>query len=376
LILKNERSRKKNSFAEPVKGEAYIQLVWRKFKRSKTAIIGGILVMIMAILAIFAPFFSPYNPLKIDHRASFSPPQRIHFFDDKGKFHLRPFVYNLKLEVDPQTWKRIYREDTSKRFPIYFLVRGWEYKPFGIPCKLHLFGVPQGGSIHLFGMDNYGRDLLARIMLGGRVSLSIALLGAILSAFIGSMVGTISAYYGGITDMILQRIVEFLQSFPQLPLWMALSIAIPATWSSLYVFIAIMMLFGLLSWTPLAREVRGKVLSLREQEFVLSAKEAGASDARIIFKYLIPNCLSHIIVVLTITIPWLILAESTLSFLGLGLQPPMVSWGVLLQEAQNLQTMGRHLWITIPGAFIVTTVLGFNFLGDGLRDAADPYSRR
>ncbi len=176
--------------------------------------------------------------------------------------------------------------------------------------------------------------------------------------------------------MILQRIVEFLQSFPQLPLWMALSIAIPATWSSLYVFIAIMMLFGLLSWTPLAREVRGKVLSLREQEFVLSAKEVGASDARIIFKYLIPNCLSHIIVVLTITIPWLILAESTLSFLGLGLQPPMVSWGVLLQEAQNLQTMGRHLWITIPGAFIVITVLGFNFLGDGLRDAADPYSRR
>jgi len=375
-MLKNKGKKKKNLAAEPVKGEGYIQLVWRKFKRSKTALIGGILIMIIAILAVFAPFFSPYDPLKCDHRSSFSPPQRIHFFDCKGKFHLRPFVYNLKLELDPHTWKRIYADDTNSRFPIHFFVGGWGYKPFGVPCKLHLFNVQQGGSIHLLGTDNYGRDLWARILLGGRISLSIALLGAILSAFIGSTVGAISAYYGGITDMILQRIVEFLQCFPQLPLWMALSIAIPPTWSPLYVFIAIMLLFGLLSWTTLAREIRGKVLSLREQEFVLSAKEAGANSARIIFKYLLPNCLSHIIVVLTITIPWLILAESTLSFLGLGLQPPMVSWGVLLQKAQNLQTMGRHPWIAIPGAFIVITVLGFNFLGDGLRDAADPYSHR
>ncbi|RLE10002.1 ABC transporter permease [Candidatus Aerophobetes bacterium] len=375
-MLKDKKAREKVSILKPVKGEAYIQLVWRKFKRSRTAIIGGVLIAIIAVLAIFAPFFSPYDPLKCEHRASFSPPQKLHFFDDKGRFHLRPFVYNLKLELDPKTWKRIYTEDKSRRFPVYFFVRGWEYKPFGIPCRLHFFGVQKGGAIHLLGSDAYGRDLGSRILLGGRVSLLIALLGATLSAFIGSMVGTISAYYGGIIDMILQRIVEFLQCFPQLPLWMALSIAIPPTWSSLYVFIAIMMLFGLLSWTTLAREVRGKVLSLREQEFVLSAKEAGASDARVIFKYLLPNCLSHIIVVLTITIPWLILAESTLSFLGLGLQPPMVSWGVLLQKAQNLQTLGRHPWIAMPGIFIVITVLGFNFLGDGLRDAADPYSHR
>ncbi len=375
-MLKNRKLQKEINALTMVRGERYIDLVWRKFKKSRIAMIGGILTIIMAILALFAPFFSSYDPLKIHSKRNFVPPQKIHFFDCKGKFHSRPFVYNLKLELDPKTWKRIYTEDTSKRFSIHFLVKGWEYKFFGIPSKLHLFAVETGGTVHIMGTDAYGRDLWARIIIGGRVSLLIALFGAVLSASIGSTVGAVSGYYGGLFDMIVQRIVELIQSFPQLALWMALSAAFPPTWPPLNVFMGMIALLGLLSWPTLSREIRGKVLAYRDQEFVLSAKEAGASDARILFKYLIPNCLSHIIVVLTITIPWLVLTESTLSFLGLGIQPPMISWGVLLRKAQNLQTLARHPWIMLPAAFIVITVLGFNFLGDGLRDAADPYSQR
>lgn len=374
---RTEKLEREISIPEPVNGQGYIELVWKKFKKSKIAIIGGVLVIVLAILATFAPFFSPYDALKYQRGLRFQPPQKIHFFDHEGSFHLQPFVYELKLELDQQTWRRIYTEDTSKRFPIRLLVRGWEYKLFGIfSSNLHLFGVEEEGIIHLLGTDRYGRDLFGRILLAGRVSLLIALFGATLSVVIGAIVGTISGYYAGFFDMIAQRVVEFLQSFPQLPLWMALSVAFPPTWSSLRVFVVMVILFALLGWTTLAREVRGKVLSLREQEFVLAAREAGASNSRIIFRHILPNCLSHIIVILTISIPWFILVESTLSFLGLGIQPPMISWGVLLRKAQNLQTLGEHPWIIMPAFFIVVTVLAFNFLGDGLRDAADPYSRR
>ena len=360
----------------PQKGQAYLELVWRKFKKSRTALIGGVIIVVVSVLSCFAPFFSPHDYLDYQPRQAFQPPQRVHFIDENGRFHLRPFVYNLKLEMDPQTYSRIYREDTTRAFPIYFFVRGWEYRIFGFRSNLHLFGVKEPGRIHLLGTDLYGRDLLGRILVGGRVSLLIALLGALVTVIIGAVIGAVSGYYGGLVDMIIQRIVEMLQSIPQLPLWMALSAALPRTWSSLSIFVAMIAIFTLLNWPLLAREIRGKVLSYREQDFVVAIKEMGGSDARIILKHLIPNCLSHIIVVLTLSIPELILMESTLSFLGLGIQPPMVSWGALLQKAQNIQTLGQHPWIMIPGLFILITVLGFNFLGDGLRDASDPYAVR
>ena len=366
----------KNDVSMPTKGQGYLELVWRKFKKSKIAAIGGILVLMMAILSAFAPFFSPYNPIKYQRVSKYSPPQRIHFFDHEGQFHGRPFVYNLKLELDQKTWMRIYTEDTSKRFPVRFFVTGWEYKRFGIfPSNLHLFGTDEGGSVYLLGTDEFGRGLFGRVLLAGRISLSIALFGATLSVVVGAIVGVVSGYFGGFFDTIAQRIVEFLQSFPQLPLWMALSATIPPTWSSLRVFVVMIILFALIGWTTLAREVRGKALSLREQEFVLAAREVGASHTRIIFRHILPSCLSHIIVILTISIPWFILVESTLSFLGLGIQAPMVSWGVLLRKAQTLRTLGQHPWIVAPAFFIIITVLAFNFMGDGLRDAADPYSR-
>lgn len=368
--------RKKTEVLEIEKGKSYSQLVWRKFKKSRTAMLGGIIILLLIILAIFAPFFSPHDYYETNPEKVYQPPQKIHFVDHTGRFHWRPFVYNLKLEVDPVTYSRIYKEDTSRIYYIKFFVRSWEYSLFGINSNLHLFGVEEGGSIHLFGTDLQGRDLLGRILIGGRVSILIAFFGSAVTVVIGSIMGTISGYYGGTSDMIIQRSIEILQSFPQLPLWMALSAALPKTWSSLDVFIAMIMIFSLLNWPMLAREIRGKILSYREQDFIMAIKEAGGSNARIIFRHLIPNCLSHIIVVLTISIPELILMESTLSFLGLGIQPPMVSWGVLMQGAQRIETLGQHPWIMIPCLFIVFSVLGFNFLGDGLRDAADPYSVR
>lgn len=367
---------REGKIAPEKKGQSYLQLVWRKFRKSRTAIIGGIVVGIIAVLSGFAPFFSPTNPLKTNYKLTYMPPQKIHFIDEEGRFHLRPFVYKMKLDLDPETWKRIWTEDTSKKYYVRFFVQSWEYKLFGIfSSRLHLFGVGDGATLCLLGTDESGRDLWSRILLAGRVSLLIALFGALLTCGIGSTMGIVSGYYGGTADMAIQRLIEFLQSFPQLPLWMALSVAFPPAWSSLDIFIAMIFMFALLTWTMLAREVRGKVLSYRETEFVMSAREMGASDRRIIFKHLLPNCLSHIIVVLTVTIPQLILMESVLSFLGLGIQPPMVSWGVLLQKAMDIETLGLHPWIMLPGLFIIITVLGFNFVGDGLRDAADPYSK-
>lgn len=358
---------------EVERGKSYLQLVWRKFKKSRMGLLGGTIILVLAILSLFAPFFSPHDYLEYNPDRAYQPPQRIRFIDAQGKVHWRPFVYSLRLDVDPVTYSRIYVEDTSKILYIRFFVRGWEYKLFGLRLNLHFFGVDEG-SVHLLGTDRYGRDLLGRILLGGRVSLAVALFGATVTVLLGSMLGTMSGYYGGMVDMLVQRTIEVLQSFPQLPLWMALSAAVPRTWTSLQVFISMVFIFSLLNWPTLAREIRGKILSLREQDFIVAVKEMGGSSLRIIFRHLLPNCLSHVIVVLTISIPELILMESVLSFLGLGIQPPMVSWGVLMQGAQRIEIIGLYPWVMTPCIFIVLAVLGFNFLGDGLRDAADPYS--
>lgn len=360
--------------AQNASSESYGQLVWRRFTRSKPAVIGGIIVLLLAILALFAEFFAPY-PLKMTNaRNAFIPPTRVHFFDEQGNFHLRPFVYPYVVEIDPKTFLPSWTEDTTEQYPIQFFVSGWEYKLLGIiPLDTHFFGV-EGTDIYLLGTDKLGADLWSKACEAGRISLTMSVFGAIISVFIGAIVGVYSGYRGGLFDTVTQRFVEFITAFPQLALWLSLAAIIPRTWDPFRVFLVMALIFALLSWTTLAREVRGKVLSLRETDFVLAAKEMGASDRRIVFLHLLPNTLSHIIVVLTLTIPGIILAEAFLSFLGIGIQRPMVSWGLLMQDAQNLRTLGQTPWIMAPAAFIIAAVLGFNLLGDGLRDAADPYA--
>lgn len=354
--------------------ESYSELVWRKFKRSKAAIVGGLMILILIFLALFAEFFSPNTLNAIEMEAAFTPPHQIHFVDADGNFHLRPFIYGQSLTVDLETFEPIWTEDTSRIYPIRFFVQGWEYKLLGlIPSRLHLVGVDEG-NIYLLGTDKLGRDLWGKACEAGRISLAMSLFGTIVSVGIGSILGVVSGYYGGWLDNILQRFVELVNAFPQLPLWLALAAIIPRTWDSFTIFIIMAVIFALLSWTVLAREVRGKVLAFRETDFILAAREMGAYDARIIFLHLYPNSLSHIIVVLTLTIPQIILAEAFLSFLGIGIQEPLVSWGLLMKNAQNLQTLGQSTWVMTPVLFIIAAVLGFNFLGDGLRDAADPYS--
>jgi len=361
--------------ARSERNESYSQLVWRRFRKSKPAVVGGLLVLILAFLAIFAEFFAPYPLDVFNSQNSLIPPSKIHFWDAEGNFHWRPFTYNQVVELDPKTFVPLWTDDTSQMYPIRLLVRGWEYKLLGlIPLNWHLFGVDNGGSFYLLGTDQYGSDLWSKACEAGRISLSMSLFGTLISVVIGSMVGVFSGYYGGWIDNATQRFVEFITAFPQLALWLALVALVPRTWDSFQVFLVIALIFALLSWTTLAREVRSKVLALRQTDFVLAAKEMGASDSRIMFVHLLPNTLSHIIVVLTLTIPGIILAEAFLSFLGLGIQRPLISWGLLMQDAQNLRTLGETPWLMAPALFIIVSVLGFNLLGDGLRDAADPYS--
>jgi len=357
--------------------EGYFQLVWRRFRRSTVSIVGALMVLMLVFLAVFADFFSPTSLSDIDLHNAFIPPQKIHFIDEEGNFHLRPFVYNYVYTIDPVTFQVYWEEDKSKPYEIKFFVQGSEYKLLGlIPSRLHLFGVEEGGTIYLLGTDKLGRDLWGKACEAGRISLSMSLFGTIISVVIGAVLGIASGYYGGWVDNVLQRFTEFVAAFPSLPLWMALAAIVPKTADSFTIFVIMSCIFALLSWTTLAREVRGKVLSLRETDFILAAKEMGASDVRIIFRHLFPNTLSHVIVILTLTIPNVILAESFLSYLGIGITEPLISWGLMMRNAQDIQTLGQNVWILAPIVFIVTAVLGFNFLGDGLRDAADPYAAK
>ncbi len=349
------------------------KLMWRKFIKHKLAILGGIILLIFYLIAIFCGFFSTQGIYKRHTKYIYSPPQRIHFFDEEG-FHLRPFVYGMKLELDPVTWRRTYTEDKTKKYPIYFFVHGDKYELWGLfETDIHLFGVKEPGVLFLFGTDELGRDLFSRNLYAVRISLSIGLVGVAFSFILGCILGGISGYYGGAADMIVQRVIEFLMSIPTIPLWMALSAALPLEWSSIKVYFCIVIILSITGWAGLARVVRGKFLELREEDFSMAAKIAGATDSRIIARHLLPSFLSYLIVSLTLAVPYMILGETSLSFLGLGLRPPVVSWGVLLKGAQNVRTIALHPWLLLPGLFVVVVVLAFNFLGDGLRDAADPY---
>jgi peptide/nickel transport system permease protein len=357
--------------------ESYFELVWRRFRRSTVSIIGAYIVIVLVVLSVFADFFSPTTLDTVDLKNAFIPPQTLHVFDSKGKFHLVPFVYGVETTIDPKTFRVFWAENKDKTYNLQFFVHTWKYKLLGfIPTDLHLIGLEKGGQLYILGTDKLGRDLFGKACEAGRVSLSMSLFGTIISIAAGSILGIASGYYGGGIDNALQRFTEFINAFPQLPLWMALAAVVPKTADAFTVFVIMSFIFALLSWTTLAREVRSKVLALRETDFILAAKEMGASDARIIFRHLFPNTLSHVLVILTLTIPGVILAESFLSFLGIGIQEPLISWGLLMRNAQNIQTLDQQVWILSPVVYIVMAVLGFNFLGDGLRDAADPYAAK
>ena len=348
------------------------QLMWRKLRRHRLALAGATVLALLYLVAIFAEFFAPHDLFQRHNDFINAPPVLVRVFDD-GRVR-RPFVYPLVQTRNEVTLRREYTADTTRRLPLVLFVRGDPYKLWGIfRTDLHFFGT-RGGEAFLLGTDRLGRDMLSRVIHGARISLSIGLVGVFISFVLGCILGGISGYYGGTPDLIVQRAIEFIISIPTIPLWMALSAALPANWPALRVYFAITVILALQGWAGLARVVRGKLLELREEDFVMAARIAGQGAGDIIRRHLLPSFMSYLIVNITLAIPGMILGETALSFLGLGLRPPVVSWGVLLKDAQNFRTVAIHPWLLIPGIFVVVTVLMFNFLGDGLRDAADPYT--
>jgi peptide/nickel transport system permease protein len=353
------------------------QLIWRRFRRHRLGIFGSGVVILLALTALFADSLGPYSSGTEHRLLSYAPPTPVHFFRD-GQW-IGPFVYGIKRERDPVTFETIYSEDTSRVYPIKLFVRGDRYKLLGLfETDVHLFGTgePQEspGQIFLFGSDQWGRDLFTRTLIGGRVSLAIGPAVVIITLIVGAFFGGISGYFGGWVDMALQRIIEVLQSFPTLPLYLALSAILPANLPNWARVAGIIIIFSLVGWTGLARVLRGQFLALREEEFALAARAMGASHLRVIFRHLLPNSMSYLIVSATLAIPGLIIAEATLSFLGFGIKEPMTSWGELLNDAQEWSALSTHPWLMIPGIFIVIAVLAFNFMGDALRDAVDPHA--
>jgi peptide/nickel transport system permease protein len=359
--------------------QSYGSLVWWKFRKNRLAVIGAIIMLVYYITCIFfAEFFAPYTKT-LESDFFEARPTPFHFRDEEGNFSLRPFVYGLDEEIDLATRSRIYTENKTVKYPIYFMVKGEPYKLLGIiPSSIHLFGTdPEDpdAKVFLLGTDRLGRDQLSRLFFGGRISLFIGLFSVAVFLLVGVTLGAVSGYYGGATDIIVMRITEFLSAFPQEPLFLALGAAVPVSWPSTRVFFMITILLALIQWGGLARQVRGLVLSGREEQYVLAAKSFGASDRRIIFKHLIPATMSHVIVIATLKIPNMILLETALSFLGLGLVPPTVSWGTLLQNANTVRAIRFAPWYLFVVPFILFAILAYNMLGDGLRDAMDPYSK-
>ena len=353
------------------------QLMWWRFRRHRLAVASGIVLAVFYLVAVGAEFFATSEPGLPEAARSLMPRQTIHWFDG---WKFSPHAFAVSGYRDQKTFKRVYEVDASEKIPVRFFARGFEYKFLGlIRTDRHIIGVGEGRAaaevISLLGADVQGRDQWSRLMLATRISMSIGLVGVALSLFLGITLGGISGFYGGLVDTVIQRGIEILRSVPTIPLWMGLAAALPQQWSVIKVYFAITIIISLLGWTELARVVRGRFLSLREEDFVMAARLSGAGQTRIMFRHMLPSFYSHIIAAATLAVPFMIISETALSFLGLGLKPPAVSYGVLLQQAQNVQTVALSPWLLAPAVPVIVVVLAFNFLGDGIRDAADPYGQ-
>ncbi len=350
------------------------QLMWWRFRKHKLAMIAAIIIILFYVGVVFADFLAYADPQMSEAQRSLLSPQPIHWFDE-GEF--RPHVFGLSGKRDPKTFKRVYQPDPELKVPLKLFVEGYEYKFLGVvKTNRHLLGVEGAraeDSIFLLGTDLQGRDLFSRLMIATRLSMVIGLAGVAMSLFLGILLGGLSGLYGGAVDNVIQRLIEIVRSIPTIPLWMALAAAVPTDWPITRVYFVITLILGIIGWTTLARVVRGRFLSLRTEDFVTAAELAGAGQMRIIFRHMVPSFLSHIIAATTLALPAMIIAETSLSFLGLGLRAPAISWGVLLQQAQNIQAVAISPWLLYPALPVIVAVLAFNFLGDGLRDAADPY---
>ena len=349
------------------------QLMWRQLKRHQLGVIGGIILILLYGSAFFAGFIAPYSSDLQVRTKAFHPPTRLYFFDEEGDFSLRPFVYHYEL-VDIVS--KVYRPDRTVRYPLRFFVRGEEYKFLGlISSNIHLFGTEAPGHIFLLGTDKFGRDVFTRLLFGARISLSVGLVGILISFSIGALIGGIAGYYGGVVDNVLMRVAEMIMAFPGFYLLLALRALLPTTLPSTTVYLLIVLILSFIGWPGFARVIRGMFLSLREREFSLAAKALGGTDLRIIFRHILPNTMSFIIVAASLSVPAYILGESALSFLGLGIQEPQASWGNMLRAAMNTRVLVSFPWILVPGFLIFITILAFNFLGDALRDILEPRMR-
>jgi peptide/nickel transport system permease protein len=355
------------------------QLIWWRFSRHRLALFSTIIVLILYGIAAFCEFIAPYDPNVYYAEYQLTPPQQLRFVDEAGNFSLRPFVYARTRTLNQETLGWIYSDNPAVKYPVYFFVNnGIHYRMWGqFPSDLHLIGVKDPeAKLFLMGTDRLGRDVLSRVLYGTRPSMTIGLVGVALSLVLGIFLGGLSGYFGGWIDMIIQRLIEMISALPTIPLWMGLAAAMPLDWGPVQVYFTITIILSLIGWTGLARVVRGRFLSLRQEDFIKAARMAGSGEMRIIFRHMLPSMFSHIIATVTLAIPGMILAETSLSFLGLGLKPPVVSWGVLLQEAQNLRTVALAPWNLAPAIPVIVAILTLNFMGDGLRDAADPYGKQ
>ncbi len=352
------------------------RLMGRRFVKNKLAIIGLVILIFMYLLALFSEFVAPYDPNGINSDARNQQPQVIRTWDENG-FSFRPFVYKMESAIDEETMETIFVENKNERVYVSFFTEGWEYELLGfIPTNIHLFGVEggEGARLMMFGTDSMGRDIFSRVCQGAKISCSIGLIGVIVSFVLGIVIGGLAGYFGGWFDAVVQRIIDFIVCLPTLPIWMALSAAIPAEWSVTKTYFCMVLILSFMGWPGLARVVRSKFISLSNEDYIKAAKVAGSGMGTVIFKHMMPSFASYLIAQMTLSIPGMILGETSMSFLGLGLRAPAVSWGILLNDAQSIRNIALYPWLLIPAIFVVLTIMAFNFVGDGLRDAADPYA--